>query len=349
MPNTGMYWTKGEIEELKQAWNNKPEYMTKRDFSRNYESKHSMDAVKGCIDRLITLGELEKQYIKPSPYPVYNEPLVMQGDALILPDLEIPFHNSEFVNRVLGLAEAWGIRQCILAGDVLHFDSLSGWEPNWTKTKKGGITAKAEGELMEEIDKLPEKYRRPLAEKIIDIGERTEEDGVSTELDIASRELKKLSELFDKIDFVLGNHCGRLLRAMQTAINPKLILKMLEAGDKWRIAEYYFSKLETVNGTFIIEHPKNSGKFSASRLCSKYMAHVLMGHSHQLNYTFDPSGKFYAVEMGCCVDEQRLPYASQRHNTSPMHVLGAVIVLDGYPYLLHEGTDWERMRRINGR
>lgn len=346
MPNTGMYWTKGEIEELKKAWGKKPEYITKREFAKNYPSKHSHDAIRGCIDRLVSMGELEKQYLKTSPYPVYNEPLVMEGDALILPDLEIPFHNAEFVNRVLDLADTWKITQCILAGDVLHFDSLSGWEPNWTKKNKGGITANAESELMKVADEFPEKYRRKLVEKLVDIGERTEEDGASTELAIATRELKKLAEMFDKIDFVLGNHCGRLLRAMQTALDPNIILKMLELGDKWRIAEYYFSKLNTVNGTFIIEHPKNSGKFSASRLCSKYGAHVLMAHSHQLNYTFDPSGKFYAIEMGMCVDEDRLPYCAQRHNTSPMHVLGAVLVREGYPYLLHPGVPWERMKKL---
>jgi hypothetical protein len=287
-----------------------------------------------------------QRIISPSPYPVYDSPLIMQGDALVLPDIEFPFHDAPFLNKCLALAKAWGIRQAILAGDVLHFDSLSGWEPNWTAPNPGGLTADAEAALMEFSKSLPAKQRDALMLKIGDLGQRTEQDGASTEMGVARRELRRLAEQFDRIDFVLGNHCGRLLRAMNTAMEPQELLRLLECGDKWRIAPYYFSYLDTPQGRYQIEHPKSAASTTAAVLAAKFGCHVLMGHSHHFSITTDVSGRYFAAEIGCCVDEARLPYAAQRHTRAAAHSLGAAIVRDGYPTILTQFTDWERM--LNG-
>lgn len=344
MPS-GEFWTQKDEAHLKTEYEQRPEGMKKKDFIAAYAKKTGRP-YRGIEVKLFRINAFVPEVVKPSPYPVYDSPLVMEGDAVILPDIEFPFHAAEFLNRVLELSGKWNIRQAILAGDVLHFDSLSGWEPNWTAEPKGGLTAEAEAELMQFAKSLPAKRQGELMGLIGDIGQREERDGASTELDIARRELRRIAERFDKVDFVLGNHCGRLLRALQTTLNPHELLRLLELGDKWRIAEYYFSYLDTCNGRYQIEHPKNSTKFSASRLASKHLCHILQAHSHQLNFTFDPSGKYYAIEMGCCVDESRLPYVSQRHNTAPAHVLGAVIVRDGFPYLLFPGVDWKRLENL---
>jgi len=71
-----------------------------------------------------------------------------------------------------------------------------------------------------------------------------------------------------------------------------------------------------------------------------------MGHSHKMFFDFDTSGKYYSIQMGHCVDETRLSYVGQRDAKRDSHKLGAVIVRDGYPYLLHEQTPWERMKQL---
>ena len=51
-------------------------------------------------------------------------------------------------------------------------------------------------------------------------------------------------------------------------------------------------------------------------------------------------------QIGCCVDERRLSYAAQRHNTGDAHALGAAIIRGGYVTVLTEHwTDWERLMR----
>jgi len=42
----------------------------------------------------------------------------------------------------------------------------------------------------------------------------------------------------------------------------------------------------------------------------------------------------------------RLAYAAQRDARRNAHMLGAVIVRDGYIWLLHEHVDWKMLRRL---
>jgi len=341
MPNTGQHWTTKEKEQLLAAYSKKPPYVTKREFCKSLSKSfnRSFEAIRIQLDYSLH----DKFALAESPYPRYDEPLEMEGDALVLPDMEMPFHHAEFINQCLKLADAWKIKQCIAAGDLLHFDSLSGWEPNWKNPNDGGMTADAEAELIEFGKTLGSKQQEALFGIIGKIGQKDEQDGMSTELKIAQKILKELEKQFDKIDFVIGNHEGRLLRALQTALNPEELKKLLEIGDKWRVAPFYFSYLTSGGIRWCIEHPKSAAASTAAVLAAKYKCSVLMAHSHHFSVTTDVSGEHYAAEIGCCVDEARLPYASQRHTRAPAHSLGAAIIRNGYPWVLTKFTDWDSL------
>ena len=285
--------------------------------------------------------------IPESPYPKYDEPPVVEGDALILPDCEIPFHHAEFMNRCIDLADAWGIRQMIAAGDLLHFDSLSGWQPNWAVKPNGGLSEKDERVLMDLAMTLPKNHQAKLMEKIVEIGGANEEHGFSGEMHHARKVLKALDDCFDSFTWVLGNHEGRLLRAIESPVEPSELLNLMKLDDgKWKIAPFYYCLLETEAGTFRITHPKSAASSAARGLASQYLQHIIMGHSHKMFFDWDNSGKFYAIQMGHTVDEARLAYCAQRDAKRDCHKLGACIIMDGYPYLLHEKTDWERMKNL---
>jgi hypothetical protein len=289
--------------------------------------------------------------IPESPYPRYDSPPVIQGDALIIPDAEIPFHHAEFINRILDLADAWGIKQMIAAGDLLHFDSLSGWEPNWAVKPNGGLSEKDEKTLIDVALTLPKNHQQKVLDTITKIGGAVEDHGFSGEMHHARTTLKALNSCFDSLVWVLGNHEGRLLRAINSPVEPSELLNMMrlkkdDEDTKWRIAPYYYCLLETESGTFRITHPKSAAKGAAESIASKYLMHVLMGHSHALRFDFDKSGNFYAIQMGHCVSEERLAYASQRDTVRDAHKLGAVIVKNGFPYLLHQGVQWEQLKKM---
>jgi hypothetical protein len=352
MPNLGHYWRPQEIEALRLAYLHENLITTPLEFCRNWGRQYglSCEAVRAQINRLKNEGKLEQGYIPESIYPIFNEPLIAEGDAVILPDVEAPLHCANFLNRVLDLASSWGINQCILAGDAVHLGTFSPFNPPWKKPQSGGLNEDDEAKLMAIADKSSAKVRAQLVDTIAEIGRREEEDGASTELKEASKILNRLADQFEHVDLVLGNHEGRTLRVFESALSPEILLDLLHISDnsrpKWRVAPHYFEILNTENGAFQIEHPRNAAKFSASRLCSKYQTHVIMAHSHQLNFTYDPSGNFYAIECGTCSDERRMEYVAQRHNVSPQHALGAVIVRRGYPHLLHKNTKWDEMKKM---
>lgn len=349
MPNTGHTWSEGEKKDLMEAWGKRILSESKKNFCREYAEKNgfTFSAVESQLARIKLMGGDDS--VQESTYPVYDEPLRMEGDALIISDIEFPFHHADFINRCLDLAQKWKIDQAILAGDVLHFDGLSGWEPNWTKEKQAGLDDAGEKKLVDFAMSLPKKYQGDALDLAVSLGRQEEQDGISTELKIARQGLSAFESIFKRIDFIIGNHEGRLLRTMQTVLSPNDLMRLLginEGNPIWRIAPYYYSILISGGEKFSIEHPKNSRKYSASQLCSKYLSHIIMGHSHQFNVTFDVSGHFYALEIGHGVDETRLPYASQRHNPSPAHILGACIVRDGIPWPLHKLTDFNTLAKI---
>jgi hypothetical protein len=322
--------------------------LTQRQFARQYGISYNTLHSKICNAQQREVRNFGREYLKPSPYPVFDKPLEMDGDALILPDPEFPFHHAPFLNNVLSLAEAWGIRQCIIAGDVLHFNSISRWEPSWTVPAKGGLSEADEADFMERVKKLPAKYQGEMMSWIAD---REEEAGdtrsVSEEVGIARKCLVRLGELFDRVDYIIGNHDGRLLSALDSPLFAGALLDMIGLHDpKWRIAPYYYSILHSGGETWRIEHPKSAAQNTAVSLASKYLCHIAMGHSHSLSHLSDASGNFHAIQMGCCVDESRLPYAAQRSTSGKAHMLGALIIRNGFPYLLRERIDWELLSKL---
>lgn len=283
--------------------------------------------------------------IQASPYPQYIQPLHMDGDALVLFDTEFPFHNADFVNRCLDLANTWGIRQCIIGGDVLHFDQFSQWEAHWIETQsKNNLTEDAERELREAIQALPPEFQGPLLDKLTSItqGEKDE-----SELGAAKKALLTLGQAFDRIDYVIGNHDDRFIRALKSPLLPQSLLDFVGLTDpRWKIGPYFYSTLTSGGECYRIEHPRSAAANAAVRLADKYECHVLTGHSHMQSIQWSTSGRYWAIHAGCTVDETRLAYAAQRSSNRPAHKLGAVIVRGGYPWVLNDRTVWADMMRL---
>jgi hypothetical protein len=281
-----------------------------------------------------------------SPQQKYDKPLVTVGNATVLPDTEFPYHNAEFINKVLELSAKWKITNCVLAGDAVHFDSLTGWDPSWKEEDKSGLDTDKRNELMDFMDTLPDEFKQEGIELIETIDEPAA-DNISDEIKISRAMLRRIGESFQDVVFVIGNHEGRLLRTMNSPLFAKDLLQFIGIDDPvFRIAPYYYSLIETCKGTFRVVHPKGAAKSTATQLASKTQQHILMAHSHRWAHQYDISGTYHAIQMGCCVDESRLAYVGQRDNTSDKHKLGAVIIRDGFPYLLGEETPWDQYMKM---
>ena len=224
--------------------------------------------------------------------------------------------------------------------------AISSWEPAWSNPPKTGLSDDQERVLLDFLQTLPGKYQAALPE-LMEALDGTEENvsNISAEMRAARQVVTVLSQAFKAVDFVIGNHEGRLLRAFQSPVCPEDVLRLIDA-EAWRIAPYYWMHLKSGGRVFQIEHPGAAARTTAARLASKFQVDVIMGHSHLVDFRFDASGRFYAITAGHCVDELRLPYCSQRHRPGDAHNLGAVIVRDGYPWLLHGRSDFTRMMKM---
>lgn len=280
-------------------------------------------------------------FIPESSMKKYTQPLKSEGDAVILSDVEAPFHHSEFINRVLDLAYSWKINTIHLAGDLLHYDSLSAWGAEWIPDD----TNESISALMEFIETLPEKYKARGIEKMESVKLLAPSDGYSDEIAEARIMFRSMQDF--NVYVALGNHDDRYLRALDKAINPRELLVQLDQhhNDNWKIAAYYYTLLETSKGIFRITHPRGAARNTAQSLAVQFHQHVIMGHSHRWAVNKDPSGDYWAIQTGHCVDEKRLAYVMQRDATRDAHCLGATIVRDGYPFVLSENTPFETMKR----
>ena len=291
-------------------------------------------------------GQYAFNPIVESPYPKYNQPLEQTGDCLIIPDPEFPYHHADFINRCLDLADSWKIKQCNIAGDAMHFNSISHWEANWRHDNGGDLSDKAHKELMDFLPRLPKRLQDEYLQTLENL-EPVHDDDVGGEVEVAKKAFVSMSELFDDIVYVIGNHDGRLLSALNSPMFADQ-LKQFTVGDnpKYRIAPYYYSILHTVTGDYRITHPVSAAQNAATSIANQYQMHVIMGHSHAYSRSMDASGNYWAIQSGCAVDEERLAYCAQRDRGSKRHVLGAVIVRDGFPYDLSMKTPWDLWKRL---
>lgn len=305
MTNTGRFWTPEEDGRLVREGAS--------DFSLKEWGKLSsrFPGRTGTALRIRFAGK-GKARVPESPYPRYDTPLEYVGDALVLPDPEFPYHDDTFINQVLDLAAAWDIRHCVVAGDALHFNSLSAWEPGWTISGDDELAGPNLGQ----------------------------------ELRVASGMLRTLADQFDDMDYILGNHEGRMIRALGAVVSPDFLTNILSLDKKWRISPFYFSRVLSEGVPYLIEHPRTTSLGAPGVLADKFQANILMAHSHKVGMTSSRSGQWQGWHIGACVDESRLPYASQRHNAGNPHKLGAAIVRGGFLYPLFDGwVDWERLRK----
>jgi len=273
-----------------------------------------------------------------SEYPKLTDPIKTQGDTGIITDLECPFQHSDFVNRVFDLAYAWKIPTLHLGGDVLHNNRLSAWGAEWEHE----TTNKAAQMLEDFMMRLPTKYRGIGLEMV----DQFQTGGQPDEIQHAREVLKNINQ-FDTVVYGIGNHDDRYMRALDTAMNPRELLVQIEKQNdtRWKIAPYYYSMVETEKGLYRIEHPKGAGRTAAQDLAVQYHCHIIMGHSHRWSVNRDPSGDYWAIQTGHCVDEERLSYVMGRSAKRDAHMLGATIIRGGYPHVLCPDSPFETMKR----
>jgi hypothetical protein len=330
-------WTRAETEKaIRLKLQGRAYYEIAEELGRSLQST----SVK--LSRLQIEGKIKASSVPQSSYPLWTDPLKSEGDAVILTDVEAPYQHSEFINRVLDLADAWNIQDLHLAGDLLHYSNLSAWGSEWTQDKNDMLDT-----FMEIIEQMVANKKKDDAIRLLEEKGLTNSEGLSGEL-AEARKVFRSFHSFKRVFVAIGNHDDRYIRTLGQAVSSTELLHQLDRhnDERWKIAPYYFTVIETEQGTYRVEHPRGAGKNAAIDLAIQYHTHIVMGHSHRWNISRDPSGKYWAIQTGHCVDERRLAYVMQRSAKRDAHVLGATIIRGGYPWVLSPETPWDAMKRM---
>ncbi len=241
-------------------------------------------------------GEGWKARIPASRFRL-DEPVVLESDnALLLFDIHAPLQDAPWINRVLDLADKWGIQDLGIGGDLVDFSSVCHWGRSigieWADEKEAG-------------EAVLRTFARRFARVVYCGGNH--EYRMVRRLEGAVRMIDVLREFTDSFAVTATNRQWFTLKS---------------GGQDYIVA--HPGNYSRVPGSV------------ATKLASKYRANVIAGHTHLWAQTRDVSNGWWVIDGGCCLDAERVGYLSDRLTTNPRPVLGAVIVRQGVPVLLGE-------------
>jgi len=154
-----------------------------------------------------------------------------------------------------------------------------------------------------------------------------------------------LAETFKEILVLTGNHEGRILKRLGFhQIEHNRLKRLFDPEDVAEFSPYYFCYVQD----WMVCHPKNVSSIPgrvAARLAEKYHCNVVAAHGHTFGLAQDVSGQYLGIDSGCCADPSRLEYIALRPNLRPQVHQGAVILQDGYPWLLNRHLDTNRIKQ----
>lgn len=157
---------------------------------------------------------------------------------------------------------------------------------------------------------------------------------LTTELEEANSIMSSLTQLFDKVIFIWGNHDARAHKALGYKLSFIHSMKaMLHEIPNDLMEKIEFSNLDHFwvdagGESFYVCHPKNYSSqplSNARKLAAKVQANVITAHSHHAALGFDVSGKYVCVEAGGFFDASRTAYL-QRSTTFPTWAQGYSLI-----------------------
>ena len=228
----------------------------------------------------------------------------VEGDAIILSDLEIPDHSPEVLDRATAIAERFGIDMLVIAGDFLANDAFSHWEQTFVPPSRRSYEA---------------------------------------ELDLATQVLETLGETFHKIYIITGNHDARLARATKGMLTIHALFRHLEGVEvSWYRYMYLISAGERVLICHPVNYSRDPLKV-ARQLSAREepRCHVVAAHQHHCASGLDMTGRYQVIDSGCARDPNKTLYKRERKTLHPEWNLGFAMVRNGKLYAFPlAATDW---------
>jgi hypothetical protein len=233
-----------------------------------------------------------------------EECVTVEGDAMVISDTEIPFHDVKTLGYLVSVAMKFGIKTLIVAGDFLALDSESPFP-----TEEG-------------------------------VEETTLADDKWSGADV----LESLFTWFEYIVLLKGNHEQRGSRKRELGFIQDIRNQWGDLGDldismyKWCLLE---SGKETYRIEHFGGYRRVPGSMARTRATIE-ACHVAGGHTHHFSRSFTENGRHQAIDLGHGTREETRMYKQVNGTTHhPKWIAGFWMVRNGcaYPFPI-EFTDW---------
>lgn len=158
------------------------------------------------------------------------------------------------------------------------------------------------------------------------------------ELGEAVKVMEVLTQNFDRLVYVWGNHDARLHKALGLKLQFKHAMKLIfNELEKEFLGKIEFTNLDHVwveaddSGPWYICHPANYTRVpltTARVLAAKLDAHIITAHSHHCAVGYALDGEHVVAEIGGLFDKEKTAYL-QRTTTFPTWTQGFAFLKDG--------------------
>ena len=233
---------------------------------------------------------------------IYKELTLPIDNYMISCDEHAPYHDELWINRKLAIADKFKVTNNVQVGDTLDFDFI----------KKHPL--------------LDGEVRKTLDEEFLQ----------------AAPSIKALL-YFKKNWLIRGNHEFRVSRYTNSLIQAKHLYKIFGQA-KWN-ADFIYSDYDKLNigKKWLLLHPQSYSQISTSvgkRMAEKFHRNIINTHGHLVGMTYDRSGKFLVIDLGCMLDKKKIGYINLQTTTHPMWKNGFGMIYNGHFYHFTEETDW---------
>lgn len=280
--------------------------MQTHELSKKYGK--SLTVVKDWRRELYREGRLEDyphRRIGPKRKKEFVDHIVIEGDVVVICDLEVPYQDEEVVSLAVAIGKKMGIRTLVVAGDFMANDALSTWP-----TEDGDETS-----------------------------------GMTSDLRDAEEVILELFKWFTAIYIIKGNHEQRATRKRELEYLELLRLiwgrhgKLVLSEYKWCRVISGGRETQVEHPSTYRTSP---GSLPRAR-AEVENVDVLSGHTHHMSMTFTRDGRHQAGEIGHGTNEElRYYYKVNGTTPHPKWVRGFAVIRNGYKYWFPiDFTDWD--------
>lgn len=265
-------------------------------------------------DVFIQIPKVFKRLISNDEMERYNKALYLHGDWMIFGDCQIPLHDPELMERMQQIAQKYGIKKGINAGDLTELDAFSpfpGEGPSWKyeKAKVNDILTWW-ASWFDEVVLLMGNHELRMWKRLNGMGE----EGDIFKILLAEEKSGRVK--YSTYPYAIVNESwlvthphsySRIAARNNFTLASKYMIKLIEAG----------------------KGPNDQ--------------YGLIGfHGHLGGEATDISGRFQVIDGMGLMDPAKILYKVMRINTYPEWCPGFSMLKDNYLYRFpRDSTNWE--------